>query len=130
MMVVDTSVWIGQLRRSGSYAVEKLRAVPNPTATILVGDLVLLEVLQGARDDRHAREIETELRVFRMDRMLDTGVAVKAARNYRMLRGRGITLQATIDLIIATFCVERGHSLLHDDSDFDVMAPHIGLNVV
>jgi predicted nucleic acid-binding protein len=130
MMVVDSSVWIGQMRRSGSYAVEKLRAVPNPTATILVGDLVLLEVLQGARDDRHAREIETELRVFRMDRMLDIGIAAKTARNYRVLRGRGITLQGTTDLVIATFCVEHGHSLLHDDRDFDAMAPHIGLTVV
>jgi predicted nucleic acid-binding protein len=130
MIVVDSSVWIAQLRRSGSYAVEKLRSIRNPTAAILVGDLVLLEVLQGARDERHAHEIETELRVFRTEPMLDRGIAVKAASNYRMLRGRGITVRGTTDLIIATFCVERGHSLLHDDNDFDVMAPHVGLNVV
>jgi len=127
---VDSSVWIAQLRRSGSYAVEKLRSVRNPTAAILVGDLVLLEVLQGARDERHAREIETELRVFRAAPMLGTDIAVKAASNYRMLRGRGITVQGTTDLIIATFCVEHGHILLHEDNDFDVMAPHIGLKVV
>jgi predicted nucleic acid-binding protein len=91
---------------------------------------VLLEVLQGARDDRHAQDVETELRVFRIERMLNDDVAVKAARNYRMLRGRGITVHKTVDLIIATFCVERGHSLLHDHRDFDVMAPHLGLNIV
>jgi predicted nucleic acid-binding protein len=102
MIVVDSSVWVGQLRRSGSYAVEKLRAVVNPTATLLVGDLVLLEVLQGARDERHAHEI-AELRVFRVERMLDSTIAVKAADNYRMLRGRGTTIEGTVDLIIATF---------------------------
>jgi len=68
--------------------------------------------------------------VFRLERMLDSGIAVKAARNYRILRGRGITLPGTIDLIIATFCVEHGYSLLHDDRDFDVMAAHIGLRVL
>ena len=130
MIVVDSSVWIGQLRRSGSHAVEKLRAIQKPTTTILVGDLVLLEVLQGARNEQHAREIEADLRVFRVDRMLDSDIAVKAAGNYRMLRRRGITLEGTVDLIISTFCVERDHQLLHDDSDFDLVAPHIGLTVL
>jgi len=130
MIVVDSSVWIGQLRRSGSHKVDRLTNIRNPTTTILVGDLVLLEVLQGARDDRHAQDVERELRVFRIERMLNDDVAVKAARNYRMLRGRGITVHKTVDLIIATFCGERGHSLLHDDRDFDVMAPHLGLNIV
>jgi len=130
MIVVDSSVWIGQLRRSGSHKVDRLKNIRNPTTTILVGDLVLLEVLQGARDDRHAQDVERELRVFRIERMLNDDVAVKAARNYRMLRGRGITVHKTVDLIIATFCVERGHSLLHDDRDFDVMAPHLALNIV
>jgi predicted nucleic acid-binding protein len=130
MIVVDSSVWIGQLRRSCSDKIETLESIHNPATSILVGDLVLLEVLQGARNDRHAAEIERELRVFRIERMLDDGIAVKAAANYRALRDRGITVRKTIDLIIATFCVERGHSLLHDDRDFDPVAAHLGLRVV
>jgi len=130
MIVVDSSIWIGQLRRSRSDKIETLARIRNPATSILVGDLVLLEVLQGARNDRHAAEIERELRVFRIERMLDDGIAVKAAANYRALRDRGITVRKTIDLIIATFCVERGHSLLHDDRDFDPVAAHLGLRVV
>ena len=130
MIVVDSSVWIGQLRRSRTQAIDKLEAVRNPTSEIIVGDLVLLEVLRGARDDRHAGEIERELRVFRIERMLDDDIAVKAARNYRMLRGRGLTVRKTPDLIIATFCIERGHSLLHDDRDFDPLAAQLGLHVI
>jgi predicted nucleic acid-binding protein len=130
MIVVDSSVWIGQLRRSRSDKIETLESIHNPATSILVGDLVLLEVLQGARNDRHAAEIERELRVFRIERMLDDGIAVKAAANYRALCDRGITVRKTIDLIIATFCVERGHSLLHDDRDFDPVAAHLGLRVV
>lgn len=130
MIVVDSSVWIGQLRRSGSHAVDRLKAIRDPTTAILLGDLILLEVLQGARDEQHATEVERELRAFRLERMLDDGIAVQTARNYRILRGRGIAVRKTIDLIIATFCIERGHSLLHDDRDFDAMAAHIGLSVV
>jgi predicted nucleic acid-binding protein len=130
MIVVDSSVWIGQLRQSGSHAVDKLESIRNPTSTILVGDLILLEILRGARDDRNAVRIERELRVFRIVQMLDRAIAVKAASNYRMLRSRGITVRKTTDLIIATFCVERGHTLLHDDRDFDAFASHLGLAVV
>jgi predicted nucleic acid-binding protein len=130
MIVVDSSIWIGQLRRSRSDKIETLARIRNPATSILLGDLVLLEVLQGARNDRHAAEIERELRVFRIERMLDDGIAVKAAENDRALRDRGITVRKTIDLIIATFCVERGHSLLHDDRGFDPVAAHLGLRVV
>jgi predicted nucleic acid-binding protein len=130
MIVVDSSIWIGQLRRSRSDKIKTLESIRSPATSILVGDLVLLEVLQGARNDGHAAEIERELRVFRIERMLDDGIAVKAAANDRALRDRGITVRRTIDLIIATFCVERGHSLLHDDRDFDPLAAHLGLRVV
>lgn len=130
MIVVDSSVWIGQLRRSRTASVAKLEAIRNPTSEIVVGDIVLLEVLLGARDDRHAADIERELRVFKIESMLDDNIAVSAARNYRLLRGRGITIHKTVDLIIATFCTERGHALLHDDRDYDPLSAHLGLQVV
>lgn len=128
MIVVDSSVWIAQLRGSRTRAVEKLEALP--TDEIIVGDLVLLEILQGARDDRHAMELELELRNFTIGSMLDDRVAVSAARNYRELRRSGITIYKTPDLIIATSCIEYGHALLHDDHDFDPLARHLGLRVI
>jgi predicted nucleic acid-binding protein len=130
MIVVDSSVWIAQLRRGETPALRKFREIEDPFEAILVGDLVLLEVLQGARDEAHARTIELMLRKFAIEPMLDEVIAVKAAVNYRMLRSVGITLGKTVDLIIATFCAERGHSLLHDDRDFDLIAPHLGLAIV
>jgi hypothetical protein len=130
MIVVDSSVWIGQLRKSNTRAVNKLNEFQNAHQAILVGDLILLEVLRGARDDAHASRLERDLRKFRIEPMLDEVIAIKGARNYRMLRDRGITIWKSTDLIIATFCVERGHFLLHEDSDFDMMARHIGLTVI
>lgn len=61
--------------------------------------------------------------------MLGDSLAVKAARNYRQLRERGITVRKTIDVMVGTFCIEEGHSLLHDDRDFDPIAEHLGLRI-
>jgi hypothetical protein len=129
MIVVDSSVWIANLRDLDSDAVRVLRSIEDPD-DILVGDLVLLEVLQGARSEAHAARLETDLRQFRIERMLDEELAVCAAGHYRALRDSGVTIRKTIDLIIGTFCLARGHILLHDDRDFDPMAAQLGLRVL
>jgi predicted nucleic acid-binding protein len=128
MIVVDSSVWIAHLRNLDSPSLRKFRAIQN-SDDILVGDLVLLEVLQGARDERHAARIERAMRQFRLVSMLDAKLAVRAARNYRNLRSKGITIRKTVDVIIATFCIENQYMLLHSDRDFDPFAAQIGLVV-
>jgi hypothetical protein len=45
------------------------------------------------------------------------------------LRANGFTVRKTVDMIIGTFCIDRGHWLLHDDRDFDPMARYLGLQV-
>jgi predicted nucleic acid-binding protein len=125
VILVDSSVWIAHLRGSLTPATTKLEAavISEP---ILVGDLILLEVLQGARDELAAR-IERGLRRFEVVPLLDADLAPRAARNYRGLRDMGITIPKTNDIIIGTFCIERGCSLLHDDRDFVAMEEHLGL---
>jgi predicted nucleic acid-binding protein len=122
MIVVDSSVWIANIRDEPRDSVARLREISN-LDTILVGDLVLLEVLRGARDDLHARQLEVFLRRFSVVPLLDPKLAVRAAGHSRTLRARGITIRKTIDVIIATFCIEHGHHLLHDDRDFEHFRP-------
>jgi predicted nucleic acid-binding protein len=107
-------------------ATAKLEAAVTIEA-ILVGDLILLEILQGARDERAAARIERGLRRFEVVPLLDADLAPRAARNYRRLRDMGITIRKTNDIIIGTFCIERGWPLLHDDRDFIAMEKHLGL---
>jgi predicted nucleic acid-binding protein len=131
VIVVDSSVWITNLRGTNNAAAFKLRAlVDSNDDQLLVGDLILLEVLQGARDDAHAARIERNLRRYPIAPMLDERLTVRAAHNYRRLRARGITARKTIDMIIGTFCIEGDHRLLHDDQDFAPMAQYLGLEVV
>lgn len=129
MIVVDSSVWIEGLRSRDGKAVSKLTDLVQ-TNSILVGDLVLLEVLQGADSDRHAMVLERYLRQFPIVPMLGEEVAVKAAANFRALRRRGITIRKTNDMIIGTFCLAHGHVLLQQDRDFLPMAEHLGLTLL
>jgi hypothetical protein len=126
VILVDSSVWIAHLRGSLTPATAKLEAAAT-SEPILVGDLILLEVLQGARDEVAAARIERGLRRFEVVPLLDVDLAPRAARNYRRLRDMGITIRKTNDIIIGTFCIERGCSLLHDDRDFAAMEKHLGL---
>ena len=131
MIFVDSSVWISNLRNTDSEAVRKLRAIAEADdGQLLVGDLVLLEVLQGARDDDHAARIEQNMRHYTIASVLNDELAVRAAKNFRTLRRRGITVRKTIEMIIGTFCIEGGHTLLHEDRDFHPMVEHLGLRVI
>ncbi len=128
IVVVDSSVWIALLRGQETAQVRRLRDIAPPDQ-IVVGDLILLEVLQGARDEAHAARIEQNLRQFPIEPMLGEARAIRAAAHHRQLRGRGITVRKTIDLIIGTFCLDRGYALLHADRDFAPMAAHLGLQM-
>ncbi|MBC7768870.1 MAG: PIN domain-containing protein [Phycisphaerales bacterium] len=129
MIVVDSSVWIAHFRNAMSPAVTMLRGFQRPNE-VVTGDLVLLECLQGARDDEHAVQIEATLRAFNVEPMLNDALAVEAARRYRRLRALGVTPRKMTDLIIATFCIARGYRLLHQDRDFEPMTAHLGLQVL
>jgi predicted nucleic acid-binding protein len=82
------------------------------------------------RTERAARSAEAALREFDVVTLSDPDLAITAAANFRMLRSRGITIRTTVDLIIGTFCIERGHHLLHSDRDFEPMERLLGLRTV
>ena len=128
MIVVDTSVWINKFRRIETASVRRLSEIDDG-ATILVGDVILLELLQGARSEAQAEKIERSMRAFAFAQMVDRRLAVSAARNYRELRRLGFTIRTSIDVVIGTYCIEHGHSLLQDDRDFAPMAEHLGLRL-
>lgn len=127
MIVVDTSAWIDHLRDHGERPhVRALRSFLGHKP-IIVGDLVMAELLQGAKDEPTANQLETLLRRFEVRDMTSVNLAVRSARNYRALRKRGATVRKTIDMLIGTFCIENGYSLLHCDRDFEPMEQYLGL---
>jgi predicted nucleic acid-binding protein len=129
MLVVDSSVWIDFLNGQDTPEASQLMEL-FAEESVLVGDVVLCEVLKGARTEVHASALEYEMRQFEFVSMIDSDIVVAAARNYRKLRSKGYTVRKTIDLIIGTYCIEHNHTLLHADRDFDPMETLLGLKVV
>jgi predicted nucleic acid-binding protein len=126
MVIVDSSVWIDYFNGRDIPEVATLDRLLE-TELLGVGDLILAEVLQGFRQDKDyqtARRLLTSLTVFEM---LGAEMAMKSADNFRDLRKRGITVRKTIDVMIATFCIENGHKLLFSDKDFAPFVEHLGL---
>ena len=127
MILVDTSVWIANLRGEDTEPVRKLGSIEPARQRILVGDLILAEVLMGARDEAHAARLRRDMQTFPIVSLVGADVAEEAARNWRRLRALGITVRGTIDMLIGTFCILHGHTLLHGDRDFLPMQRHLGL---
>ena len=129
MILVDSSVWIDHFRGNDTPQVALLDRV-LASEPVAIGDLILVEVLQGFTNDRdfnHARRLLTALTVIEIG---GAGIAVQTAQNFRRLRALGITVRKTIDTLIATRCIVDGLTLLHSDRDFDPFAQHLGLRVM
>ncbi len=129
MILVDSSVWIDQFNQVATDAVRRLHQIVAE-GPLLVGDLILCEVLQGVRTEAQAQLVERALSQYELVTLSNPQLAVRAAANYRFLRSRGITIRKAIDVIIGTFCIERGHALLHSDRDFEPMERLLGLRTI
>jgi predicted nucleic acid-binding protein len=129
VILVDSTVWIDYFQGTITPQTERLDGLLGQQP-LAIGDLILTEVLQGFSGEREfnqARRMLTSLTVVELG---GVEIAIQAARNFRSLRRRGVTVRKTIDTVIATRCIESGYELLHNDRDFDPFAKYLGLRVV
>ena len=126
MIVVDSSVWIDFFNGVSNPQVERLDGLLG-LMPVAIGDLILVEVVQGFRQDRDVATARQLFRSLAPLPMLGPRNASKAAENYRELLRRGITVRKTIDGIIATACIEANLPLLFSDRDFLPYVEHLGL---
>jgi len=126
MILVDSSVWIDFFRGTTTPQVDRLYALLE-TQPVAIGDLMLLEVLQGCVSDHEFQRMKRVMDPVRVVELCGRELAVQAARNYRALRTRGITVRSTLDTILATRCIEDNLPLLYSDRDFQPFVQHLGL---
>lgn len=129
MILVDSSVWVDFFRNRPTPQAEWLDRNLG-VERLLVGDLILAEVLRGFTTERGFNEARRML--GRLEQIVLGGeeLAVNAARNFRRLRAKGVTVRGTVDVLIATRCLADGLRLLHSDRDFDAFEVHLGLQAV
>ena len=126
MILVDSSVWIDFFNGRVTLETDHLDALLG-THVAATGDLILVEVLQGFRDESDfvtARRLLSRCPSFDL---LGSGRAAQAAGRYRELRRAGVTVRKTIDVVIGSFCIDEGIPLLFSDRDFLPMVEHLGL---
>ena len=126
MILVDSSVWIDYFNGNPTWQTDLLDSYLSDLPVIM-GDLILTEVLQGFRFDKDFKTARFFLNSLPFRQMGGYNVAIQSTQNYRKLRKAGITVRKTIDVIIATFCIIEGLTLLHDDRDFDPISDHFPL---
>ena len=129
MLVVDSTVWIDYFNGVESPQTDYLHLIADKTP-ILIGDLILAEVLQGFREDADFEKARRALGKYIQVEMVNPELALQSARNFRLLRRKGVTVRKTIDSLVATYCIENEHNLLNNDSDFDGYEKHLELKVV
>ena len=121
MILVDTLAWVEFLRDTGSavcVAVDRFL-----DADLAICDAVSMEVLAGARNERHLIELRGLLaRAI----VLPTTPADydNAASMYRVCRGSGETVRKLIDCLIGAVAVRAEAEILHADVDFVALARH------
>ena len=129
MILVDSSVWVDYFNGTITAQTTTLDGLLG-NEPLAIGDLILTEVLQGFHNDRDFNQARRMLTALTVVELGGQGIAIQAAKNFRTLRRKGVTVGKTIDTVIATRCIESGYELLHDDRDFDPFAKHLGLRVV
>ena len=126
MVLVDTSVWIDYLNGKENSLTNILdKALID--GSVSMGDLILLEILQGIKAEREYNKTRTALATLEQYEMFGRNMVERCAENFRFLRKKGITIRKTNDVIIATFCIENNFPLLFSDRDFIPFVDHLEL---
>ncbi|MGI8937751.1 MAG: type II toxin-antitoxin system VapC family toxin [Iamia sp.] len=109
---------------------EYLRDTGSPTCArvdaLLADDIatchpVRMEVLAGARSDRHLGQLRGLLARATLVATRDSDYE-DAATLYRTCRQAGETVRKMIDCLLAAHALRAGVPILHADADFDVLA--------
>jgi predicted nucleic acid-binding protein len=126
---VDSSVWIDYFNGKPTWQTDFLDKKLS-RELLAVGDLILVEVLQGFRSDSDYHTAKSFLGTLVFHQMGGYEIAVQSSLIYRALRKKGITIRKTIDVVIATYCIYKGLILLHGDRDFDPISAHFPLKII
>ena len=123
MILVDSSVWADFFNGHPSPEKIKLVSLLTSGADIAIIGLIVSEVLSGFKDEKTFENVTT---IFQNLPMIEVEYLshIQAARMYRDLRSKGITIRSIIDCLIATIAIENNLVLLHKDRDFEMIGNH------
>jgi predicted nucleic acid-binding protein len=128
MILADTSVWIDYFNGTENKQTESLDRILSEQS-VIVGDIILTEILQGFDSNKEFNLAKQALDPLDCVQLGGKSLAIKAASNFRFLRSKGITIRKTVDMLVASWCIEHELELLHNDKDFDQIATQLPLQI-
>jgi len=129
VILLDTSAWAEFLRATGSSVHERVRGLVVDEADIVTTDVVVMEVLAGARDDADQTGLRRLLYRYELVPVEGLGDYEAAAAIYRSCRRGGETIRALTDCLIAAVAIRADAAVLHRDRDFEAIARHTPLRL-
>ncbi|MFM8868372.1 MAG: PIN domain nuclease [Ilumatobacteraceae bacterium] len=126
MIFIDTSAWIEFLRNTSSPACNEVDR--QLASDIAICDVVLMELLAGARDESHLRQLRGLIARTTVLPVQTTDYET-AALLYRRCRSNGDTVRRLVDCVIGAVALRNDLPVLHHDADFDTLARHTDVRV-
>ena len=128
VIVVDSNCWADFFNGTPAPHVDRLEAALLEEEDLAVLPIIITEVLQGFRTESGFRGAERLLAALpAIHPTVDCHV--RAAKVYRSLRRKGITVRGAVDCIIAQTCIDLDAELLSPDADFEQIARHTPLRL-
>jgi len=128
MIVVDSNTWTDFFNGAATPHTQRLDDALIAEEDVAVLPIIVTEVLQGFRTDTgfsNARRLLVALPVIQPS----LPCHVRAARLFRVLRRKGVTVRGAVDCIIAQVCLDSRAELLSPDADFERIAGHTRLRL-
>jgi predicted nucleic acid-binding protein len=129
VILVDSSAWVEFLRATGSQAHLRVRSALLGEVELACTDVVVMEILAGARDDAdrdRLRRLLFGLEFFPVEGPTDYE---QAAELFRLCRKGGETPRNLSDCLIAAVAIRQDAELLCADADFHTLANHSPLRL-
>lgn len=124
----DTSAWV-DFRKNVASALTNQLDEDLQDNLVCICPVIIQEVLQGIREDADFEALKEDFKALRILQLEATEVAVAAARLYRTLRKKGVTIRKPNDCLIAAYAIHFNVELCHNDVDFDHIAAHSDLKI-
>ena len=126
-LLVDSTVFIDFFRGRETAQTSRLEQCFQNGDDICYCGFVLLEVLQGIRDEKELAVVKRQFEnlIYLED---DRSTFELGATIYRELRRKGITIRNSIDCLIAATVIQHGVNFLENDRDYKFIDEHYPLN--
>jgi predicted nucleic acid-binding protein len=106
-----------------------VRTLLESRAFLATTEPIVMEVLSGAGDDSHLRMLRRLVLGCQMIPLRGLSDYEEAAAVYRSCRRAGLAVRRLVDCLIAIVAINTNALLLHDDSDFDLIAQQTPLRL-